>query len=268
MALPDVGREIARFLSNPGGPAESPTSGVDVLNQALSDGSAAAPVPPGFSEVGDGLVSGLDPLSLAFFVGVTSLAGAVVFRLGTRYVTPDDVLRNDVRAHIYRHLKIRVGANLKQITDELRLTTTNAIWHLRKLEEAGLIHSRRFNGFKVFYPAEGGVHARRMSLSLTALANGNAREIFEFVVANPGAHQREIARSLGVNHGTVRWHLKKLRRAEILTETKRGKASAYYPTEMGVQAMHHLRVSAPGTVAVVVSAAADGAGTRASAPPA
>src|SRR5207244_3392160 len=109
-------------------------------------------------------------------------------------------LENDVRARIYQHLRDRVGANLKQITDDLALTTTNAIWHLRKLEDAGLIHSRRFNGYKVFYPAEGGVEARKMSLSMTALTNGNAQDVFEFVVANPGAHQREIARALGVNH--------------------------------------------------------------------
>ena len=180
-------------------------------------------------------------------IGLVSLA-AVFFFGGARFVTPAEVLQNDVRQRIFHYLKLRVGANLKQVTDELSLTTTNAIWHLRKLEEAGLIHSRRFNGYKVFYPAEGGIEARRMSLGKTALANGNAQEVFEHVVANPGTHQREIARALGVNHGTVRWHLKKLMSAELIVETRRGKASSYEPTPMGLSALREL--SAQRTVTV------------------
>lgn len=173
-------------------------------------------------------------------VGLAGLAGFAFFHGGARFVTPAEVLQNDVRQGIYAYLKTSVGANLKQLTDDLHLTTTNAIWHLRKLEEAGLIHSKRFNGYKVFYPAEGGVEARRLSLGKTALANANAQEVFEHVVAHPGTHQREIARALGVNHGTVRWHLKKLMDAELIVETRKGKASSYEPTAMGLQALREV----------------------------
>ncbi|MHB8604377.1 MAG: winged helix-turn-helix transcriptional regulator [Thermoplasmatota archaeon] len=174
---------------------------------------------------------------VAIGVGLAGLAGLAAFLGATRFATREEVLENEVRNRIYQYLRAHIGANLKQVTDDLRLTTTNAIWHLRKLEDAGLIHSRRFNGFKVFYPAEGGVEARRLSLSITALANGNAQEVFEFVMSNPGAHQREIARALGVNHGTVRWHLKKLGRAELLTEVKKGRASVYEATPLGESAL-------------------------------
>ena len=189
-------------------------------------------------------------------VGLAGVALGAFFFGGARFVTPAEVLQNDVRQRIFAYLKERVGANLKQVTDDLGLTTTNAIWHLRKLEEAGLIHSKRFNGYKVFYPAEGGVEARRLSLGKTALQNGNAQEVFEHVVANPGTHQREIARALGVNHGTVRWHLKKLMGAELIVETRQGKASVYQPTAMGLAALREVsgqRAVVP--VAPVISAA-------------
>src|SRR5439155_22534708 len=118
------------------------------------------------------------------------------------------------------------------------------------------IHSRRFNGYKVFYPAEGGVEARRLSLGKTALANENAQEVFQHVLSHPGTHQREIARALGVNHGTVRWHLKKLLHAELIVETRRGKASVYEPTEMGLAALREVTVHKAATpIAPVVTAA-------------
>lgn len=225
------------------GPREIRTLAEDVAEAAGLGGST--PELPAVAAPGD---AGMQLPWLAFAgvaIGLATLAGAALFFGGARFVTPTEVLQNDVRQRIYALLKARVGANLKQVTDELGLTTTNAIWHLRKLEDAGLIHSRRFNGYKVFYPAEGGVEARKLSLGKTALANGNAQEVFEQVVAHPGTHQREIARALGVNHGTVRWHLKKLMHAELIVETRRGKASAYEPTPMGLAALREVGARAP-----------------------
>jgi predicted transcriptional regulator len=222
---------------------EAPQSGVALVDDAAAAVADEAPdaLPPVAAPVGD-LGSPLVPVLAAAGLAVAGLASvaAAFFQGGARFVTPAEVLANDVRKGIYGYLKDRTGANLKQVTDDLRLTTTNAIWHLRKLEEAGLVNSRRFNGYKVFYPAEGGVEARRLSLGKTALANENAQEVFEHVAANPGIHQREIARALGVNHGTVRWHLKKLLSAELIVETRRGKASAYEPTPMGLAALRHV----------------------------
>lgn len=192
------------------------------------------------------------PFTLAG-LGVATLGAALLlFQGGARFVTASEVLQNDVRRTIFTYLKSGVGANLKQLTDDLSLTTTNAIWHLRKLEDAGLIHSRRFNGYKIFYAAEGGIEARRMSLSVTALSNANAQEVFQFVVAQPGTHQREIARALDVNHGTVRWHLKKLMDAELIVESRRGKTSTYTPTETGISALSRVvyaRARTPSTAA-------------------
>lgn len=243
----------------PPGPSEGPREGESLAEElaaaaGLSESPAALPpVAETMPEAGFAMpwlaVGGLT-------VGIASLAAAFFFG-GARFVTPSEVLQNSVRQRIYAYLKERVGANLKQVTDDLALTTTNAIWHLRKLEEAGLIHSKRFNGYKVFYPAEGGVEARRLSLGKTALANGNAQEVFEHVVANPGTHQREIARALGVNHGTVRWHLKKLMTAELLVETRSGKATSYEPTAIGLAALREVdahKPVQPAAVAVISAA--------------
>jgi predicted transcriptional regulator len=246
------------LLGGPGAPREVDSLAEDAARAAgLADEEQGLPV---IAVPDDGTGFDLPWLAAAgVAAGLAGLLAAGLFFGGARFVTPAEVLQNGVRQRIYAYLKERVGANLKQVTDDLQLTTTNAIWHLRKLEEAGLIHSRRFNGYKVFYPAEGGVEARRLSLGKTALANGNAQEVFEHVVANPGTHQREIARALGVNHGTVRWHLKKLMHAELIVETRRGKASVYEPTPMGTAALrelaNHRAAAAPPAVPAVISAA-------------
>jgi len=245
----DPGQDVLTLSKGVTLPSQTPEAvkdGVSAAQRAADSaaGGAAPMLPPVVAPLAP-LASGLPLYAVAglALAGVASVVGAF-FVGGARFVTPAEVLENDVRQGIYAYLKQSVGANLKQVTDDLHLTTTNAIWHLRKLEEAGLIHSKRFNGYKVFYPAEGGIEARRLSLGKTALANANAQEVFEHVVSHPGTHQREIARALGVNHGTVRWHLKKLMDAELIVEARKGKASAYAPTAMGMAALQQVRQGA------------------------
>lgn len=231
-------------------PAPPANDGMDLARDAMDMAVPQESNPlPAVNVPVDGGATWLGPLAIA---GLGALAAGISgFFLygGARFVTPAEVLQNDVRKRIFAYLKGGVGANLKQVTDDLGLTTTNAIWHLRKLEDAGLVNSRRFNGYKVFYPAEGGIEARRMSLSVTALTNANAQEVFEYVMSHPGSHQREIARALEVNHGTVRWHLKKLMTAELITEERRGKTSSYVPTQTGLAALRHVVKAATGTAA-------------------
>jgi predicted transcriptional regulator len=159
---------------------------------------------------------------------------------GTRFRTKDEILEHELRSRIYAYVQQHVGASLKDITEALGLSTTNAVWHLRKLEDGGLVRGRKFNGAKIYYPTSGGVQARNLSIASAALTNGNARIILAFVQEHPGAHQREVARVLAVNHGTVRWHLKKLRDAELLEERRSGDSATYHVTPLGGDALRML----------------------------
>lgn len=175
---------------------------------------------------------------------VFGFAGLAVW-MGTRFRSTEEVLQHELRSKIYRYVEEHVGASLKDITEALGLSTTNAVWHLRKLEDSGLVRGRKFNGAKVYYPTSGGVQARNLSLAGAALTSGNARSILEFVARHPGVHQREVARLLVVNHGTVRWHLKKLRDAELLEERRTGAHAVYHVTTLGQEALRALAARSP-----------------------
>lgn len=194
------------------------------------------------SNVGDALTStwGLAAVAL----GALSAGGAWWYG-GARLTTPEEVLENEVRSNIYEYVRETTGAHLHQISEDLDLSTTNAVWHLRKLQEAGLVESKKFNGYRIFYPVEGGVEAQKLSIGVNVLGNDNARRIFEHLAREPGHHQRQIARSLDINHGTVRWHLRKMRKAEMVVETKKGNATKYFPTDLGREALTEIGGAVP-----------------------
>ena len=180
-------------------------------------------------------------LSSPIGVGVSVAAiGALIglgWFLGAKFVNSGNVLENDARRQIFQYIQGHPGVHLRAAATALELSTTNVLWHLRKLEEANLVTSKKFEGYKVFYPVEGGVETKRRAIASSVLRNDNAFQILQYVSTNPSAHQREIARALGVNHGTIRWHLRKLEEAELVRPLKKEHTTHYYVSDLGNEAL-------------------------------
>ncbi len=179
-----------------------------------------------------------DTLLTAGVAGILATGlGALGFALVTRYVSPKEALKNPQRAMLYGFIRATPGAHLKQLSDEFVMKTSSILWHIRKLEAAELVHSDRVNGYRVFYPVDGGIEAKRVSRAITALQNDNAKAIFETIQAEAGCTARTIAERLGLHGGTARWHLKKLRDHGLLEELVRDDGSRFYNTPLGDRAI-------------------------------
>ncbi len=169
-------------------------------------------------------------------LGVVALAGAG-FLLATRYVDPKEALENPQRAMLYGYIRGNPGVNLKTLSDDFQMKTSTVLWHIRKLEGAELVRSTKANGFRVFYPVEGGIEAKRLGSAVAALTNGNASQILDYITVHPGVQQKGLVNALGINAGTVRWHLRKLKDTGLMAELSQGRSSTYYPTELGIKAL-------------------------------
>ena len=175
---------------------------------------------------------------VAAILGIIAIIGSFFTFGGIKYVTPENVLKTEVRKSLYQYIDDYPGSHLREIARELDLKPSNAAWHLRKLEQTNLVRSRTIGGKKVFYLVEGGVVARREAIAESILKNKNAREIMSFLNGNPGKHLLEIANALDLNHHTVKWHIQKMYMAELIDgDTSNSAYPVYYPTEVGNQAL-------------------------------
>lgn len=169
-------------------------------------------------------------------IGATAF-GIIGFGMVTRYISPKEALKNPQRAMLYGFIRATPGAHLKQLSDEFQMKTSSILWHIRKLESADLVSSERANGFRVFYPVDGGVEAKKLSRAISALQNENARRIQEMVARRPGLSVKELADRTSILGGTVRWHLRKLREFGLLDELVRDEGSLFYGTPLGERAI-------------------------------
>lgn len=193
-----------------------------------------------------------DPFVVGFGlagIGVAAVAGALYYFGvgGLRHVDKDNVLEHPMRQSLLQVVEDEPGVHLRELANRHGTAVTNTQWHLRKLEMAGLVATRKIQGRRLYYPKEGGVAMRDQAVQNAAVQNPNARRILECVLATPGINQRKLADALSMNPGTVRWHLRKMEDAELLRSVPDGAQQRYFAIEISQRPQRPARIAAERT---------------------
>ncbi|MGB0652562.1 MAG: winged helix-turn-helix transcriptional regulator [Thermoplasmatota archaeon] len=146
-------------------------------------------------------------------------------------------LEHPQRAALYEAIEARPGLHLGAVARDLAMEASSVLWHVRKLQKADLVRTDRVNGFRVFYPVAGGAQAKETARAVTALQNENARRICAAVGDEPGATAGRLAKSLGLNTDTVRWHLRRLREQGLLHDERHARTQAFYAEPLALRAL-------------------------------
>ena len=176
----------------------------------------------------DGLLIGIGSASL----GLGAVLG-ILYYLGVgglRHIDKDNVLKHPMRQSLLEIVENEPGVHLRELAHRHGTAVTNTQWHLRKLELADLVCTRKVQGRRLYYPKAGGIQMREVAEQNAAMQNPNARRIAELLDANAGINQRGIAEKLVMNPGTVRWHLRKLEAASLVRAIPEGTHTRYYLT--------------------------------------
>jgi len=143
------------------------------------------------------------------------------------------LLLHPIRREIFKIIVENPGSYFYDLTKEFGDDSTNPSspatvqWHLRKLINAGLIDTVKHGGKRVYYPK--GLRDKEVEKAYTILRNKTAKEIFQFIVNNENAYQKQIASAIrdGVHHDTVRWHTQRLAEVGLIEERSEGRMVKY-----------------------------------------
>lgn len=162
-----------------------------------------------------------------------TLAGLGLFLAmgGLRHVDQNNVLEHPLRKGIMETVQAQPGVHLRELATLHDTAVTNTQWHLRKLEQAGLVRTQKVGGRRLFYPTQGGIATKQAAVMNAATNNPNADRIFAFVSDHIGCDQKQMAQALDLNPGTVRWHVKRLQDAGLLQTESHGSNTFYFPVQ-------------------------------------
>lgn len=149
------------------------------------------------------------------------------------------LLLHPIRREIFKIICETPGSYFYDLTKEFGDDSTNPSspatvqWHLRKLINAGLIDTVKHGGKRVYYPK--GLRDKDVEKAYTILRNKTAKEIFQFIVNNENAYQKQIASAIrdGVHHDTVRWHTQRLAEVGLIEERSEGRMVKYQIGSLG-----------------------------------
>ncbi len=168
--------------------------------------------------VGVGGAGALALLGYLYYLGVG----------GLRHVDRENVLEHPMRKQLLETIQVHPGVHLRDLAGRHDTAVTNTQWHLRKLEQAGLVKTQKMQGRRLYYPVEGGQESRMRAFENAALRNPNAERVSDFLSSHAGCNQRGLAEALKMNPGTVRWHLRKLESAGIVRSIHEGAQTRYF----------------------------------------
>lgn len=136
-----------------------------------------------------------------------------------------DPLEHPRRQSIHRTLQRRGVANVRQIQRATSIPLGSLSYHLRVLEEMGLVESIEHANYRAYF-----VSSENLSLEtkekLALLADETRREIAETLLAAQGVCQQALADGLGLSQGAVSKQLSKLVDAGLVD--KRGERNIEY----------------------------------------
>ena len=129
-----------------------------------------------------------------------------------------DCLSVASRRSIYECVVQHAGAHLRDVARRSGMPLGTALYHLDRLEEAGLIVARRDGRYKRYFTAQG--MGRREKEVVSLLRHDVPRRIVYTLLAGGPATQRALCEAIGVSRSTLSFHVNRLQVAGLVTRAE------------------------------------------------
>lgn len=141
----------------------------------------------------------------------------------------DPELDLESRRAIYQHVASNPGLHFRALLDALDYAQGTVQYHLRWLEEQGLIEESHDGKYTRYYPADSFDDVDQAVMN--ALRREYARRIIAHLVADGPLSTTELSDRLEKSPSTVSWHLSKLEEAGLVTKERHGRRVEYELTD-------------------------------------
>ena len=137
----------------------------------------------------------------------------------------EDGLSLPSRKELFEHVEANPGIHFSQLKRDLDMETGLLQYHLRELEEYGVLESEDHQGKRrVFVARE--LDAEEKAI-LAVLRYETTRRILLYLLEAGPVRNSEIAESVGVTPATVSWHLSNLVEKAVVEEVTERRTTRY-----------------------------------------
>jgi DNA-binding transcriptional ArsR family regulator len=165
-------------------------------------------------------------IALAYFWPRLKFAWMVAFLPMYTRIERDAVLEHDKRDELYELIRGAPGIHAHEIGEKAHIGWGTTVYHLKLLENHGLIVSKKTGRYKRFF-VNTGEYTKKKDL-YGALRNETAKAVADHIVNHPGTTQKEMCAALSIQPSLASWHVEKLESVELVKRVKDGRMVRYF----------------------------------------
>ncbi|HET6404905.1 MAG TPA: hypothetical protein VFH78_09670 [Candidatus Thermoplasmatota archaeon] len=136
------------------------------------------------------------------------------------------VLQHEKRDELYELIRTTPGIHAHEIGEKANIGWGTTVYHLKLLENHGLIVSKKSGRYKRFF-VNTGEYTKKKDI-YGALRNETAKSVAQYIVDHPGTTQKEMCAALGIQPSLASWHVEKLEGVELVKRVKDGRMVRYF----------------------------------------
>lgn len=162
-------------------------------------------------------------MDLPLWVQISEISGTLVTLLILLKYLPvfigktKEYQRNENRTLILDYINDNPGTNLSEIKDALQINRGTLTYHIKILGSTHKI-SIQNRGKRTYLFYNSGRYTETQKDILILSKNSVRKEIIRTIRDSPGVTNKQLADGIGIDKGTVSWHIKILENSDIISE--------------------------------------------------
>ena len=144
------------------------------------------------------------------------------------YLTLTDIFENENRLSILNQILKNPGIHHNELLRNCDLQKGQLKWHLDVLLKYNIIKKEKYGQFTIYFPITTSFDANEYLENLIAKSKTTS-EILKIIKENPGINSSEISQILSLSRNTIKYHIDKLSKENLIKSTRRGHKIELYP---------------------------------------
>ena len=151
----------------------------------------------------------------------------IYIQKGRSYLTLSEIFESESRSKILKQILNTPGIHQNELLRKCNMQKGQLQWHLDVLLKYNIIKKKKFGQYSIYFPVLNNIE------TFEGFDNGLAKsktttQIFHLIQENPGIYSSDIARKINLARNTVKYHIDKLYKDNLIQLEKKGRKIRLY----------------------------------------
>lgn len=144
---------------------------------------------------------------------------------GRSYLTLTDIFENENRIKILTQILSNPGVHHNELFRDCNLQKGQLQWHIDVLVKNHIIKKEKHGQYTIYLPILKSYDSEEILIAKSKTSS----EILNIIKKKPGINSSEISRMLNLSRNTIKYHIDKLSRENLVSLIRKGRKIELYP---------------------------------------